>query len=96
MLGLDLRLLAIAILCVVPFVPLEGFVAVMASYDSYILAFILSIFAALSAFGTKAVLSSGELPANDELFNLNEHLTPAQRSALRGGHVRDKFATTAS
>lgn len=90
MLGIDPRLISVAVLCAVFFIPLDGFVAVMAKYDAYIFWAIVVGFAILSVIGTVAVVRSGDLPANDELFNLREaqrqggQLTPAQRNALRG------------
>ena len=101
MLGVDPRLISVAVLCGTYFIPLDGFVAVMAKYDAYIFWIVVIAFAILSAIGTVVVVRSGELPANDELFNLREaqrsggQLTPAQRSALRGDHVRTNSAAAA-
>ena len=78
MLGIDPRLISVAVLCAVFFIPLDGFVAVMAKYDAYIFWAIVVGFAILSVIGTVAVVRSGDLPANDELFNLRE----AQRQGV--------------
>ena len=60
--------------------------------DKLVLVFIILAYVIVSYIGTKVVLRSGELPANDELFNFPEaprpQLTPAQRAALNGEHVR--------
>ena len=83
----DGRLVATVVVAAIIFAPLEPIKETLAAYDSTVFVGVLIGFVVISAIGTNVVLRSGELPANDELFDLIEH-TPAQRAALRGEHVQ--------
>ena len=83
----DGRLVATVVIAAIIFAPLEPIKETLAAYDSTVFVGVLIGFVVISAIGTNVVLRSGELPANDELFDLIEH-TPAQRAALRGEHVQ--------
>ena len=87
----DGRLVSAAVILAIVVAPLDSFVAAMKQYDSSFFALAIAGFLIISAIGTRIVVRSGELPANDEMFNLPE-LTAAQRAALRGDHVQS--ATT--
>ena len=66
--------------------PLDSFVDSFSKYEGTLFVGVLVAFVIVSYIGTRVVLRCGELPANDELFNLRE-LTPAQQAALRGDHT---------
>ena len=98
MLGVDGRLWTTLLLGGAIFAPtavMEQFAAVAAQYDHLVFWLVIAAFIIVSVIGTKVVLRSGELPANDELFNLRE-LTPVQRAALRGDHVVGEAASAAA
>ena len=89
--GVDGRLVAIPILISLAFLPVERAKDYL---DDTVVFYVLGLlFVVVSIIGTKVVLSCGDLPANDELFNLSERqLTPAQQAALRGDHARGSGA----
>ena len=85
--GVDGRLLVAPVLFAITFAPISSFSFLS---DDVVFYIILALFVVVSIIGTRVVLACGELPANDELFDLPERLTPAQRAALRGDHAVDR------
>ena len=83
---IDGRLVAAAILLAIVCAPTDWLKSLV-SLDDLIFRGIILLFLVVSAVGTRIVLRCGDLPANDELFNLSE-LTPTQSAALRGEHAR--------
>jgi hypothetical protein len=94
---LDGRLVSTVVILAIICAPVDGIASVMKQYDSSFLAIFIAAFVIISIFGTRMVLRCDSLPANDELFDFSEStsarqaggLTPAQRAALRGDHVRE-------
>ena len=72
MLGVDGRLVACVVIGAFALAPLDTFTSVFATYDGAVLKVALIMFVVVSAIGTRVVLRCGELPANDELFDLPE------------------------
>ena len=85
----DGRLVAAALLLALMLAPLDEVTTFLTKHnaDRFFLFSVIAMFVVVSIVGTRIVLRCGELPANDELFNMHE-LTPAQASALRGGDAR--------
>ncbi len=69
---LDGRLVACVVIAGIACAPLETFTSAMAAYDGIIFYVVILLFCVASVIGTKMVLRCGELPANDELFDLSE------------------------
>ena len=88
----DGRLVATIAICAVLFAPTDG-IATLQHFDGAIFVVLILAFVVVSAIGTRIVLRCGDLPANDELFNLRE-LTPAQQAALRGDHISEASKTS--
>ena len=84
-LGLDGRLVVVPLLVAVTLAPLDGLSHFVS--DRLVFWLVIVAFVVVSVIGTKVVLRTGELPANDELFNMRE-LSAVQRAALRGDHVK--------
>ena len=75
----DGRIIATVVITASFFAPLDGLTSFLASYDTHVFCILLVLFVIVSIIGTRIVLRCGELPGNDELFNMPE-LTPAQRA----------------
>ncbi len=82
----DGRFVTAVVLIGIAAAPLDRVATTLAQYDHLVFKLVLALFVVVSAIGTRVVLMCGELPANDELFNMRE-LTTTQRAALRGEHV---------
>ena len=73
---LDGRLVACVVIAGIAVAPLDAVTSALAEYDGVVFNVVILMFCVASVIGTRVVLRCGELPANDELFDLPESAVP--------------------